>query len=83
MLEVGPLLAETLATPRYATGFCAPLMTPEHVSAGMPDQLLAWLTERNAPELGRFLIDGAKLGTDAGFAGRNRFGPRKTSIQTS
>ncbi|NJM83170.1 MAG: arginine deiminase [Tabrizicola sp.] len=73
VLEVGDLLAETLAIPKARDWVLRRKITPDQVGIGMLEELLAWMTELPAAALARHLIGGVVV-HDLPFRPHGMFG---------
>ena len=74
VLEMGELLAETLAIPAAREWVLKRKITPDHVGVGMLDELKGWLWELPAEALARYLIGGVAV-HDLPFKPAGMFGP--------
>ncbi|MGP1629789.1 MAG: arginine deiminase [Giesbergeria sp.] len=61
VLEMGQLLAETLAIPAARDWVLQRKLTPDFVGVGMLDELTGWMRELPAEALSRFLIGGVAV----------------------
>jgi arginine deiminase len=73
VLEVGELLAETLAIHKARDWVLSQKITPDHIGIGMLDELRAWMTELPAADLARHLIGGVAV-HDLPFRPQGMFG---------
>jgi arginine deiminase len=74
VLEMGELLAETLAIPAAREWVLQRKITADHVGVGMLDELKGWLWELPAEALARYLIGGVAV-HDLPFKPAGMFGP--------
>lgn len=74
VLEIGQLLAETLALPAARAWVLQRKVTPDHVGVGMLDELKGWLGELPAEALARHLVGGVAV-HDLPFKPQGMFGP--------
>lgn len=74
VLEMGQLLAETLAIPAARDWVLQRKITPDHVGVGMLDELKGWLWELPAEALSNYLIGGVAV-HDLPFKPAGMFGP--------
>jgi arginine deiminase len=73
VLEVGELLAETLAISKARDWVLSQKITPDYIGIGMLDELRAWMTELPAADLARHLIGGVAV-HDLPFRPQGMFG---------
>lgn len=73
VLEVGQLLAETLAIPQARDWVLARKVTPDFVGIGMLDELMGWMAEMPGADLARYLIGGVAV-HDLPFRPHGMFG---------
>ena len=74
VLEMGQLLADTMAIPAAREWVLQRKITPDHVGVGMLDELKGWLWELPAEALARYLIGGVAV-HDLPFKPAGMFGP--------
>lgn len=74
VLEMGQLLAETLALPAARDWVLQRRVTPDHVGVGMLDELRGWLWELPAAQLARHLVGGLAV-HELPFKPEGMFGP--------
>lgn len=74
VLEMGQLLAETLALPAARDWVLQRKVTPDHVGVGMLDELKGWLRELPDDALARHLVGGVAV-HDLPFKPHGMFGP--------
>jgi arginine deiminase len=74
VLEMGQLLAETLALPAARDWVLQRRVTPDHVGVGMLDELRGWLWELPDAQLARHLVGGLAV-HELPFKPEGMFGP--------